>query len=491
MRRGLPIYGKVLAWLLVNVLLLTVLVLGFLRMQFHMSLDWMLVGPAGDRISMIGDRVTGELSHQPESEWPAALKGYEKSYGVTFALLDRSGTQVMGAPLQIPADLRPKVTDKRPAGEREGQRRPPPRRPPDAVANPAPGAASSRPPDAPPKPRFMQRTGDPARYWAGIHLDLTYGPDFVPLTLVMVSDKITGGGLFIDLWPWAGLAAACLGLSAIVWMPFVSGLTRSIGRMNKAARNIAQGNFNERVPDKRNDELGELSSSVNAMASQLGDYVEQQRRITADVAHELCSPIARMQMAVGVIQQRGTPEQATYLEKIDRELQHMAKLVEEVLSFTKAAHLAEQGEAEDFDLRQLVTDAVAREAAESEVVLDVPEMKMHTHRDALERAVSNIVRNAVRYAGSGGPIEVRAAPTDGNTVEITIRDHGPGVPADALDKIFDAFFRVDPARGRGTGGAGLGLAIVKRCVAACRGHVSASLPDGGGLQLTVRVPTSI
>jgi two-component system sensor histidine kinase CpxA len=83
-----------------------------------------------------------------------------------------------------------------------------------------------------------------------------------------------------------------------------------------------------RLPDTRGDELGELSTSVNTMAAQLGDYVAQQRRITADVAHELCSPIARMQMALGVVEQRSTPDQATYLKKLDNELQHMARLVE-------------------------------------------------------------------------------------------------------------------------------------------------------------------
>ena len=304
-RLSLPLYLKILLWFGVNLLMLALLVFGFLSMQFRMSLDWMLSGEAGERISAIGDDLTDELSRLPEQEWQAALQRHEDLYDVTFTLFSSNGTQVMGDPVNVPAEVLPKLIDKRGPNDR-----PPPRRPPA-------GGAKKRPADAPPKPRFMLRAGDPAHYWAGVHLDLTRQSDNRALTLLMVSTSITGGGLFFDLWPWLGLASAALLLSALVWMPFVRGITGFIGRLNHAAGRIAQGHFDERVAHGRNDELGELSFSVNTMAAQLGDYVAQQRRITADVAHELCSPIARMQMALGVVEQRGTPEQAGYLQKLD------------------------------------------------------------------------------------------------------------------------------------------------------------------------------
>ena len=485
MRRYIPIYVKVLGWLAVNVLVLVLLVIGFLRLQFHMSLDWMLLGPAGERISLIGDRVTGELSRIPETEWAGALKQYEAAYGVTFALFSRSGSQVMGAPLNVPAALTPKLADKRPADDRQPSRRPPPRRPPEVATD----AAGGRPHDAPPKPRFMQRTGSPARYWAGIHLDLTYGPDFMPLTLLMVSDSITGGGLFIDLWPWVGLAAACLTMSAFLWLPFVRGLTRSINHLNSAARNIAHGRFEQRVPEKRSDELGELATSVNAMAGQLGDYVMQQRRITADVAHELCSPIARMQMALGIVEQRSTPDQASYLKKLDNELQHMAKLVEEVLTFSKAETLPERETAVDIHLRELIEQVIAREAASADVVIDVPaDLTLHTLPEALDRALGNVLRNAVRYAAQGGPIAISATRKNGSTI-ILIADQGPGVPPDTLPRLFEPFYRPEVARARHTGGSGLGLAIVKRCIEACKGTVSARLREPQGLEVEIVIPS--
>ena len=127
-----------------------------------------------------------------------------------------------------------------------------------------------------------------------------------------------------------------------------------------------------RVPERRRDELGELGVSVNAMAAQLGNLVERQRRLTADVAHELCSPIARMQRALGVVEQRSSPDQASYLQKLDGELQHMARLVEEVLSFTKAGALPALAAPEEFALAGLVTELVAREAPDARVETCIP-----------------------------------------------------------------------------------------------------------------------
>ena len=473
MRRGIPIYGKVLGWLAVNVLVLALLVLGFLRLQFHMSLDWMLVGSGGGRIEELSERLTYELARLPEEEWTKVLRQNDETYGVKFALFSRDGTQEKGAPLQVPPEVMPKLVDNKPRGAGAGGERPQVRRP--AKLQP------KRPANAPPKPRFMQRAGSPAKYWAGIHVDLEAGADFHPLTLVMVSDSITGGGLFFDLWPWLGLGTAGLICSALVWMPFVRGLTRSIGQLNTAAGSIARGNFNDRVSERRRDELGELSSSVNAMAKKLGHYVAEQRRITADVAHELCSPIARMQMALGIVEQRSTPDQSNYLKKLDSELQHMAKLVEEVLAFSKAESLPQRADPEDINLAELVAHVVAREGSGGTVETEIPaDLHLVAIREALDRALGNVLRNAVRYAGSAGPISIRVEKSKGS-VCIQVSDIGPGVPEEALPRLFEAFYRPEAARARHTGGSGLGLAIVKRCVEACHGTVEAKLRSPHGL----------
>lgn len=470
MRLRVPIYGKVLFWFGVNLIILALLGIGFMRAQFKLGLDWMLAGEPGDRIAAIGDSVSQEFSRLPEGEWNTRLSQLGNTSGVLFALYNSAGLQVFGDELQVPAEVLPKLVDKRPPND-EAPRR-------------ARGPVMKRPPGAPPKPRFMLRAGEPGGYFAGVHLDLAHPVDGRALTLLMRSDSISGGGLFFDLRPWFGLGVAALVISAIIWLPVVSGITRAIRRTNEASRRIAAGGFDVRVPEQRSDELGELARSVNRMAAQLGDYVAQQRRITADVAHELCSPIARMQMALGVVEQRGTPEQAAYLKRLDRELQHMAKLVEEVLAFSKAETLPEREAPAEVALRELVDQVVAREAPDTPIELRVEDLKLHTLRSALDRALGNVLRNAVRYA-SGIEIHVLAW---NDQVSLQVLDQGPGVPPDSLARLFTPFYRPEAARGRDTGGSGLGLAITKRCIEACGGTVTARLREPTGMIVEMVIP---
>lgn len=468
-RIRLPLYGKILSWFALNLAVLALLFFFFLKAQFRLGLDWMLSGEPGDRISAIGETITFEFSRLAESEWADRLSDYDQKHGVTFGLFNSRGEQVFGKSITPPPEVMPRLIDRRPPGEQQNRR--------------PPGPVSKRPADAPPKPRFMLRAGAPARYWAGVHLDLV-PQDGRPLTLVMVSESISGGGLFFDLWPWLALAGAALILSALLWMPFVRGITGFIRTLNTAAGRIAHGKFNERIEKERSDELGELSTSVNAMAAQLGDYMREQKRITADVAHELCSPIARMQMALGVVEQRSTPEQATYLQKLDRELQHMAKLVEEVLAFSKAETIPDRETPEDIDLRDLLQNILAREAPENGVKLEIADIQLHSLRNALDRAIGNIIRNAIRYAKD---IEITGKAENGR-VTLQIADRGPGVPEEALQRLFEPFYRPEAARGRTTGGSGLGLAITKRCIEACNGTVTAQNREGGGLAVSISIP---
>ena len=485
MRLRFPLYGKVLFWFFVNLALVALLAGVFIAMQFRLGMDWLLAGEARQRLEAMGEVIGGELRDQPKMVWDKVLARYQTAHGASFTIFRNDGRQTAGETLLPPREVLEKLRDRR---------GPPQARPQDRDDRPP---RDERPRDAkragePPPARsdFMLRAGTPARYWVGIHIGLTDNspPDPRPVTLLIMSDRITGGGLFFDPLPWLALGGAALVISALVWLPIVGGITRAIRRVNSAARSIAEGRFEVRVPEARRDELGELGSSVNAMAAQLGDLVERQRRLTADVAHELCSPIARMQRALGIIEQRSTAEQTGYIQKLDGELQHMARLVEEVLSFSKVSALPALAAPEEFSLPDLVAEVITREAADARVETDIPAgLRIHTIREALDRALSNILRNAVRYAAHAGPIEIRAQ-ADADQCEITIRDHGPGVHADALGKIFEPFYRPEAARQRTTGGAGLGLAIVKRCIEACGGRVTAAPAAIGGLTICIRLP---
>ncbi len=481
MRLRVPLYGKVLFWFFVNLALVAALAFGFVRMEFKLGMEWLLAGPAGQRLEAMSEVITADLRERSPDRWNEVLERYHDAHGVTFAIFRNDARQIAGPELNPPAPVEEKLRDRRGPPNPRAPKQKNPKEPKPSVATPAPPPARSA---------FFLRAGEPAKYWAGVHIGLTHADpvDPRPVTLLVVSDSITGGGLFFEPLPWVAFMAAAVALSALVWLPIVGGITRAIRRVNTAAREIARGRFDVRVPEQRRDELGELGGSLNTMAARLGEYVGQQQRLTADVAHELCSPIARMQRALGIVEQRGTPEQTGYIEKLDSELQHMARLVEEILSFSKANALSERAATEEFPLAELIQEIIAREAADIRVEVVIPaNLQLNTIRAAIDRALSNIIRNAVRYAGAAGPVEIHAEKSGGFTT-ITIRDHGPGVPADSLEKIFEPFFRPELARQRTTGGTGLGLAMVRRCVGACGGTVQARLAKPNGLLLEIRIP---
>jgi two-component system, OmpR family, sensor histidine kinase CpxA len=209
------------------------------------------------------------------------------------------------------------------------------------------------------------------------------------------------------------------------------------------------------------------------MASRLAGFVTGQKRFLGDIAHELCSPIARMQMAVGILQERAHEKDKPYVQDLHEEVQHMSALVNELLSFSKAALGAGNVHLQSLALRPLVEKALKREVHEAIALHnDVPEA-LHAVGDPelIVRAVANLVRNAIIYAGDAGPITISAKANDGR-VQLLISDSGTGVPEGELPKLFDPFYRVDSSRARETGGVGLGLSIVKTCVETCGGTVS-------------------
>ncbi len=493
MRLRFPLYGKVLFWFFANLTLVGILAAAFMGMQFRMGLDWLLAARARHQLEAMSEVIAGELRGQPRAVADEVLARYQAAHHLGFTAFRDDGIQVGGDPLQLPAEVSEKLLVG-PARE-DGRQGPPPDHP---RPFDGPPPFDDRPPrddrpdrsPAPDRAPFMVRSAAPVRYWVGIPLAFAHrGPPNPRLvTLLISSENITGGGLFFDPRPWFGFAAAAIVLSALVWFPIVGGITRAIRRVNIAARSIADGCFDVRVPELRRDELGELGASVNTMAMRLADLVDRQRRLTADVAHELCSPIARMQRALSIVEQRSTPEQTVYIQKLDGELQHMARLVEEVLSFSKAATLPALAAPEEISLGDLFTAIIARESAEADIIIRLPDhLRVRTIREALDRALANVLRNAVRYAGHAGPIII-AAESIGDGVEIRIRDGGPGIPAESLEKVFEPFYRPESARQRTTGGAGLGLAIVRRCIEACGGSVTAANAAPTGLQIRILLP---
>ena len=345
-----------------------------------------------------------------------------------------------------------------------------------------------------PLPKFMVVTDGPRLYWAGVGLGEVQRPHpggLPPgISLLIVSDSLRGGGLFFDYTPWLLIGCSLVGVSVLLWLPFVHGLTQALSRMTITAEEIAQGRFNAAPPSLRRDELGRLGRALGHMASRLDGFVTGQKRFLGDTAHELLSPLARLEVALSILEQQANLNgNRRYAERALDEVHHLSDIVQDLLSFTKAG-MREKGAAlQSVSLAEIADRAVHREAAEEWVVLTIAaDLHVCAEPDLLVRALANAIRNAVRYAGQAGPITVSARPArDQNgeeLVDLLVADQGPGVPPASLDRLFDPFYRPEDARTRETGGNGLGLAIVKSCVEACGGRVAVCNRVPSGLELT-------
>jgi two-component system sensor histidine kinase CpxA len=481
----LPLYAKILLWFFLNLVGLASVLAAIFYVQFNFNWDWLLAAGARDRIDAVGDLIVGDLNVAPPDEWAAVLRRYSAAHRVEFGLLDEDGVLLVGDVGKVPEDARVRVADY--FQERRGGRGA-------ATAGDAPAEpriVSKRPPHR--ALRAIVRSGDPAQYWllASAEIDnlLAGGPLWV--VLVARAESISGGGLIINPKPWLALGGGAVVFSLLFWLPLVGSITGAVARMTQATRQIADGRFDVRIAGRRRDELGALGEAIDQMAGRLDGYVKGQKRFLGDIAHELCAPLARLQMALGVLEQRVSKDQSAYVRSASEKAEQIAALVAELLSFSKAAFGASAVRIEPVVLSEILEAAVRREGADSGQLRRVlrEDCLVLADRELLVRALANLLRNALRHAGASGPILLEAG-ADGAEAVITVSDSGPGVPESELPRIFDAFYRVDTARMRETGGIGLGLAIVKASVDACGGTVSARNRAPHGLEVTLRIPRS-
>src|SRR5581483_7267605 len=475
-----PLWVKILFWFLLNLVFLALVFCVFLGAQF--PLDSLLSGRAGERIQSVADVISIDLGKAPRGDWDNVLDQFSTAYHVRFLLFHNDGEQAAGEETTLPPEVKAKLVTGR--GPVPGQMGPPPDgqpRPDDLPPPPGPGMDRERglegnPPAVlrgrPPPGmggRFMLRTSKPGRYWVGVRVRVAGQdrPGIAPMTLLAVSDSIRGGGLFFDYGPWIAVGFGCVLVSVLFWLPLVRGITRSISQIARATEQIADGRFDARVVSKRRDELGRLGQGINQMASRLAGFVSGQKRFLGDIAHELCTPIARIQMALGILEQRADEKQKAYVEDLREEVEHMSNLVNELLSFSKASLGQSTIKPQPVPLRATIEKASRRENfSGADVRIEVDEnLRALAEPELLLRSTANLLRNAIRYAAQAGPITVSAR-REGGRVLVSVADCGPGVPEESLAKLFDPFYRTEPSRTRETGGVGLGLAIVKTCIEA-------------------------
>ena len=292
------------------------------------------------------------------------------------------------------------------------------------------------------------------------------------------------------------LAVALLAAALLCFL-LARHIAHPIRQLQSAASRIAEGDFSVRATPalaQRNDELADLARDFDAMADRIQSLLQKQQELLGDISHELRSPLTRLTVSLELAR-RGD---VTAFERIDSDLKRLGDLIDQILTLTRLQSQVDQSTLIPVSLRTILEGVVedARLEGHNEnksVRLDQPtDCRVKCDPNLLRSCVENVVRNALRYTRPDTSVEVHVS-VDGLNgspamAEIRIDDEGPGVPPEALPRLFEPFFRVSGARDRSTGGTGLGLAISQKVAKLYGGSIEAANREGGGLEVKITLP---
>jgi two-component system sensor histidine kinase CpxA len=522
----IPLTATILVVALLNVFLLCALGVVFVEYELGHDLSSFLLEAGRERSLSVARQLALDLGDTPTQDRNALLERYDRQHGVTFVLVDNNGTELAGPALGLPNAVRERVTDVPTVREGErGQKGMPPRGGPFREGMPPgagpPGEGPPRegpPPTGPPlerrrptieggrsldghtvmrflpqlpgTPPFLMKADGPLKYWVGVRIPIRAldSSDTVPGTLLLASSSLLGNTFYFQPQPWLAIALVTLGVTLLCWLPLVRGVTRSVSGMTRATADIAEGRFNVGGLPHRRDELGALAGAIRSMAGRLKLLVEGQRRFLADAAHELRSPLARISLSLGLIERVADEGTRRHVDDLREDVEQMTKLTDDLLAFARADLSRSEPRLQPASLSDAATRAAKLEARQADVRVDIePDIQVRADPDLLVRAISNVIRNAVAYAGSAGTIRITAA-SDGDAVRLSVADQGPGIANGDLEKVFSAFYRPESSRDRRTGGTGLGLAIARSAIEACRGSIACRNLSPAGLEVSIRLP---
>jgi two-component system, OmpR family, sensor histidine kinase CpxA len=272
--------------------------------------------------------------------------------------------------------------------------------------------------------------------------------------------------------------------------------------IQSAARRVATGDLTVRAPveiSKRHDELAFLAVDFDAMVERISALVGAQKDLLSTVSHELRSPLARFNMSLALLRKESPPESEELLQRMERDVERVDVLMGQLLTLSRLEMGLSSDERDDVDFSQLVQEVVADGDFEAHSCGKSVRLDPVSHifiekadQQALRSACENIIRNAIRFTPPGTHVEVvlkAGTRSDFPQVVLSVRDYGPGVPEEALQQIFQPFFRVlAPAGPRRNHGTGLGLAIALEAIRQHRGTIVASNVTPTGLEVKITLP---
>ncbi|MGG4106825.1 ATP-binding protein [Paenibacillus lautus] len=289
-----------------------------------------------------------------------------------------------------------------------------------------------------------------------------------------------------------GIVALLLGLLLI------KKLTQPLNRLILAIQKIAVGELHIHIPVTTRDEFGKVTEALNHMSQQLLRAEEVRKNLTADVAHELRTPLSIIQCHMEIIQDRGRDIPPETLLPLQDEVIRLSKLVDDLhlLTLAEAGKLKlDRSPTELAPLLDRIIDMLKPEAEERhiDIIRSYPAQELNAFVDPnkITQVFYNLLINAIRYTSSGGRISIgitESSQNESRFASVSIADTGVGIAAEQLPFLFDRLYRVEESRSRHTGGMGLGLAIAKEFVEAHQGFISVQSEVGSGTQFTVYLP---
>ena len=290
------------------------------------------------------------------------------------------------------------------------------------------------------------------------------------------------------IWPLSALGIALVVLTLFSLLVTLS-ITRPLSRLRGAVHDLGQASYQQnslaRLASRR-DEFGVLANDFNRMGSRLQSLIGSQRQLLRDVSHELRSPLARLKIALALAERAEPEKRETYWPRLTRECDRLEALIAEILELARVD--AEHAHAEPVNLNAVIhnvcKDAQLNAPEQKIQVEDTPRLELQGWPTLVERALDNLLRNALRFSPQGQPIEVTAV-HEAEQIVLTVRDHGPGVAPEHLDQLGEPFFR---APGQSAAGHGLGLAIARRAAERHGGSLQLGNHPQGGFVATLVLP---